>query len=157
MTHGETEQRPGSVTGSEPLLMYLVKQLELAVRSRLDEIIRPSGLTSLQYTALTVLERHPDMSTAQLARNSFVTPQSMADMITALETRGLIERHRDSLDRRRLVVALTDAGRELLDRYRPAVANMEAQMTAGLSKSQVTTLRQSLHTCHVNVSGRKTY
>lgn len=153
MTQGEAGQR----LGSEPLLMYQVKQLELAVRSRLDEIIRPSGLTSLQYTALTVLERHPDMSTAQLARNSFVTSQSMADMITALETRGLIERHRDSLDRRRLVVALTGAGRELLDRYRPEVANMEAQMTGGLSKSQITALRQALHTCHVNVSGRKTY
>jgi DNA-binding MarR family transcriptional regulator len=157
MTHGETEQRLESATGPEPLLMYLVKQLELAVRSRLDEIIRPAGLTSLQYTALTVLERHPDMSTAQLARNSFVTPQSMADMITALETRGLIERHRDSLDRRRLVVALTSAGRELLDRYRPEVAAMEAQMTAGLSKSQATTFRQTLRACHVNVSGRNTY
>jgi DNA-binding MarR family transcriptional regulator len=157
MTHGETEQRLGSATGPEPLLMYLVKQLELAVRSRLDDLIRPSGLTSLQYTALTVLERHPDMSTAQLARNSFVTSQSMADMITALETRGLIERHRDSLDRRRLVVALTGRGRELLDRYRPEVATMEAQMTAGLTKSQVASLRQALRACHVNVSGRSTY
>jgi DNA-binding MarR family transcriptional regulator len=157
MTHGETEQRLESATGPEPLLMYLVKQLELAVRSRLDEIIRPSGLTSLQYTALTVLERHPDMSAAQLARNSFVTSQSMADMITALETRGLIERHRDSLDRRRLVVALTRAGRELLDRYRSEVADMEAQLTEGLSKPQVAAFRQALRTCHVNVSGRNTY
>jgi DNA-binding MarR family transcriptional regulator len=154
MTHGETEHRLESVAGPEPMLMYLVKQLELAVRSRLDEIIRPSGLTALQYTALTVLERHPDMSTAQLARNSFVTSQSMADMITALETRGLIERHRDSLDRRRLVVALTPAGREFLDRVRPEVADLEARMTAGMSKPQITALRQALHSCHLNVSGR---
>jgi DNA-binding MarR family transcriptional regulator len=36
----------------------------------------------------------------------------MADMITALEGRGLIERSRDQADRRRLVVALSsDAGR----------------------------------------------
>ena len=44
------------------MLIYLVKQVELAVRSRLDELLRPDGLTALQYTALTVLERHPDMS-----------------------------------------------------------------------------------------------
>jgi DNA-binding MarR family transcriptional regulator len=49
-----------------------------------------------------VLERHPDLSTAELARDSFVTAQSMADMMTALEGRGLIERHRDRADRRSL-------------------------------------------------------
>jgi DNA-binding MarR family transcriptional regulator len=96
----------------------------------LDNLLRPAGLTALQYTALTVLERHPDMSAAQLARNSFVTAQSMADMITALEGRGLIERHRDQADRRRLGVALTTAGRELLDDYRDQVATLEKRMLA---------------------------
>src|SRR6516165_9973842 len=113
--------------GPEPMLLYLIKQVELAVRSHLDNLLRPAGLTALQYTALTVLERHPDMSTAQLARNSFVTAQSMADMITALESRGLIERNRDTVDRRRLVVALTPEGRKLLDLYRDEVFEMEAQ------------------------------
>jgi DNA-binding MarR family transcriptional regulator len=147
------EYRPASAPPApEPMFMYLVKQLELAIRSRLDDIIGPSGLTALQYTALTVLERHPGMSTAQLARNSFVTSQSMADMITALKSRGLIERNRDQADRRRLVVALTQEGRELLDRYRGSVSEMEAQMVAGLARAEVTRLRRSLYTCHVNLS-----
>jgi DNA-binding MarR family transcriptional regulator len=138
---------------AEPMLMYLVKQLELAVRSRLDDLFRPIGLTPLQYTALTVLERHPDLSSAQLARNSFVTAQSMADMITTLEGRGLIQRHRDRADRRRLVVALTADGRELLDRYRDQIAALEAQMLAGLTKAEITALRRSLHACHANLAG----
>jgi DNA-binding MarR family transcriptional regulator len=113
---------------ASPLLLYMLKQVELAVRARIDEIVRPVGLTAAQYTALTVLERHTDMSSAQLARNSFVTAQSMADMITALEGRKLIERHRDKSDRRRLVVALTDEGRALLDRCRDDVDALEATM-----------------------------
>ena len=120
-------------TEPAPLLLYLLKQVELAVRARLDEIVRPAGLTATQYTALTVLERHDDMSSAQLARHSFVTAQSMADMITTLEGRELIERHRDRADRRRLVVALTDEGRALLDRYREEVAALEGTMLTGLS------------------------
>ena len=138
---------------AEPMLMYLVKQVELAVRARLDDIVRPAGLTALQYTALTVLERHPDLSTAQLARNSFITSQSMADMIAVLQERGLIERHRDRADRRRLVVALTPGGLDLLDRFRGEVAAMEEQMLTGLTSPQVTALRRSLNTCHVNLSG----
>jgi DNA-binding MarR family transcriptional regulator len=138
--------------GTEPMLLYLVKQVELAVRSHLDNLLRPAGLTALQYTALTVLERHPDMSAAQLARNSFVTAQSMADMITALEGRGLIERHRDQADRRRLVVALTTAGRELLDDYRDQVATLEKRMLAGLGSGETSQLRHCLHACRANLS-----
>jgi DNA-binding MarR family transcriptional regulator len=135
------------------MLLYLVKQVELAVRSRLDEIFRPVGLTALQYTALTVLERHADMSAAQLARHSFVTAQSMGDMIAALTKRGLIERHRDRADRRRLVVALTPEGQALLDRYRDTVTVLEESMLAGLSETAVASLRHSLHTCHANLAG----
>lgn len=149
---------PGSAAepgepGPEPMLLYLVKQVELAIRSHLDDLFRPAGLTALQYTALTVLERHSDLSSAQLARNSFVTAQSMADMITALEGRGLIERHRDRVDRRRLVVALTDDGRELLDTYRHQVRALEEHMLGGLTKAQTSGLRRSLHACHANLAG----
>ena len=142
---------PGTGSGS-PLLLYMVKQVELVVRARIDEIVRPVGLTATQYTALTVLERHDDLSSAQLARNSFVTAQSMADMINALEGRRLIERHRDKSDRRRLVVALTDEGREMLDRCRDDIAALEATMLSGLSAAQTKALRTSLGTCHANLS-----
>ena len=145
--------RAAAPAGSEPMLLYLVKQVELVVRSHLDNLLRPAGLTALQYTALTVLERHPDMSAAQLARNSFVTAQSMADMIIALEGRGLIERHRDQADRRRLVVALTSAGRELLDDYRDQVTALEERMLAGLSGGETSQLRRSLHACRANLAG----
>jgi DNA-binding MarR family transcriptional regulator len=130
----------------------MLKQVELAVRARIDEIVRPVGLTAAQYTALTVLERHTDMSSAQLARNSFVTAQSMADMITALEGRRLIERHRDKSDRRRLVVALTNEGRTLLDRCRDDVDALEATMLSGLSTAQTKALRATLATCYTNLS-----
>src|SRR6201997_4962335 len=146
---------PAAAAGQDapkPMLLYLVKQVELAVRAHLDTLLRPAGLPALQYTALTVLERHPDMSAAQLARNSFVTAQSMADMITALEGRGLIERHRDQADRRRLVVALTAAGRELLDLHRNEVAALETRMLAGLGGDEVADLRHCLHVCHANLA-----
>ena len=130
-----------------PTLLYVIKQVELAVRARLEEILRPSGMTALQYTALTVLERHPDLSSAQLARNSFVTAQSMADMVVALEERGLIERHRDPADKRRLVLALTKDGQKLLRSVRGKVAALETEMISPLSERQAKDLRRSLEAC----------
>ena len=132
---------------ARPNLLYLVKQVELAVRARLDEALRPVPVTALQYTALTVLERRADLSTAQLARNAFVTDQSAADMVRVLEERGLIERVPDPEDRRRRVLRLTGPGRELLDRVRGDVDEVEALMLSALSADEAEALRRSLTTC----------
>jgi DNA-binding MarR family transcriptional regulator len=139
--------RSGAHAAPPTTLLYLMKQVELAVRAELDDLARPAGLTALQYTALTVLERHPDLTAAHLARHSFVTGQTMSDMVTALLDRGLIERHRDPVDRRRLVIALTPAGRRLLDRLRPQVAALETRMLAPLSHAQGAELRHLLEMC----------
>lgn len=132
---------------ARPSLLYLVKQLELAVRSRLDEVLRPASITPLQYTALTVLERRSDLSTAELARNAFVTDQSAADMIGVLEGRGLILRLPDPDDRRRRVLRLTTEGRELLDRVRADVDAVEERMLSPLAADEVDDLRRYVAAC----------
>ncbi|MEU6932914.1 MarR family transcriptional regulator [Streptomyces sp. NPDC046385] len=128
-----------------PSLLYSVKQVELATRARLDELLKPSGVTALQYTALTVLERRDGMSAAELARNSFVTPQSMSDLVGALERRGLITRTPDPVSRRRHVIGLTDAGRALLDLHAPAVRELEDEMLKGFAARERTAFRDYLN------------
>jgi DNA-binding MarR family transcriptional regulator len=133
-------------------MLYLVKQLELAVRAQLDEVLRPVAITPLQYTALTVLERRSDLSTAELARNAFVTDQSAADMIGVLESRGLILRHPDAADRRRRVVRLTAAGQELLDQVRADVDAVEERMLSPLATREAEDLRRYVAACRTALS-----
>lgn len=134
-------------------MLYLVKQVELAIRTRLDDLVRPAGLTVPQYTAMTVLERQPDLTAAQLARRSFVTAQSMADIVTALLDRGLLERHRDPTDRRRLLLALTATGQRMLDEYRPRVAALETLMLRDISRTEAAGFRRALESCRAALTG----
>ncbi|WP_370290037.1 MarR family winged helix-turn-helix transcriptional regulator [Nocardioides sp.] len=134
-----------------PSLLYAVKQVELAIRSRLDDLLRPSGITALQYTALTVLRRREGLTAAALARNSFVATQSMADLVGALQRQGLIDRHRDPDDRRRMLIVLTDAGRAVLERHDEEVVALEREMTAGLASLEVAALRTVLNRCRENL------
>ncbi|OIJ28519.1 MarR family winged helix-turn-helix transcriptional regulator [Nocardioides luteus] len=129
-----------------PLLLYVVKQLELATRARLDAVLKESGVTALQYTALSVLERRPTMSAADLARASFVRAQSAADLIGALERRGLIERRTDPDNRRRMLISLTAEGRTFLDTYDPRVEELEEQMLADLGPDDRKAFRTFLDT-----------
>jgi DNA-binding MarR family transcriptional regulator len=132
---------------ARPTMLYLVKQLELAVRAQLDEVLRPASITPLQYTALTVLERRSDLSTAELARNSFVTDQSAADMVGVLEERKLVLRVPDPVDRRRRVLRLTDEGRSLLDSLRDEVSGVETRMLAPLAAAEAEDLRRFVAVC----------
>jgi len=131
-------------TKTSPSLLYMVKQVELVVRSHLDELVKPSGITALQYTALTVLERHDGLSAAQLARDSFVTAQSIADLVRSLENRGLVRRERNPNSRRELLILLTDAGRELLERHAGPVRELEERMVSDLTAHQTEQFRQAL-------------
>lgn len=128
-----------------PSLLYSVKQVELATRARLDELLKPSGVTALQYTALTVLERRDGMSAAELARNSFVTPQSMSDLVGALERRGLITRSPDPASRRRHVISLTDDGRDLLALHATAVEELEDEMLRDFTAGERAVFRDLLN------------
>lgn len=130
----------------EPSLLYLVKQVELAIRSHLDELLRPHDLTTATYTALTVLRRGT-RTTADLARNSFVTPQAMADIVLALERRGLVARHADPVHGRRRLITLTPAGRSAIAGVAPEVAELEERMTAALAAADRRALRTSLESC----------
>jgi len=136
------------MTGAPPLTTYLVKQVEAAVRARLDTALRRHGITTVQYTALTVLEHRGGLSSAQLARRSFVRPQTMHEVVVGLERQGLIERH-PRADRRHVLLArLTPAGLGKLAECRADADLIERDMVGDLSAGEVATLRSLLDRCH---------
>ncbi|MDK1471881.1 MarR family transcriptional regulator [Streptomyces sp. 549] len=159
MAHPTGDDNDGSPAGTgdgpHPSLLYAVKQVELAARAHIDELVKPAGITALQYTALTVLRRRDGLSSAQLARNSFVTAQSMADMVTAVERRGLISRRRDPDNRRVLLISLTDTGRELLAAFDEAVDALEERMVSALTAAQRRNLEDYLNRCRAALSDQE--
>jgi DNA-binding MarR family transcriptional regulator len=138
----EREARYPVVTNAP--LLYALKRVELAVRAHLDELLRRSGITALQYTALTVLELHDGLPAAQLARRSFVTAQSVSDMVRTLEQRGLIVREPNPQSRRELLIRLTDAGRRVLAEHADDVQALERRMVGGLTDRQIQQFRAAL-------------
>jgi DNA-binding MarR family transcriptional regulator len=134
-------------TPASPRITYMVKQLELAARAEMDRIVSDFGVTALQYTALSVLARHPGMSGAQLARRSFVSAQAGSEMISALERKGLITRAPDESNRRILRVTLTAAGERLLADCDERMDRLEARMLSRLEPDDLPVFRRILSSC----------
>ena len=77
---------------TEPRIGYVVGRLDRALRREISALVAPHGLTVSKYTALSILCEKPGLSNAQLARRTYVTPQSMNEVLSSLEADGLIVR-----------------------------------------------------------------
>lgn len=132
----------------EPRISYVIARLERAVRAKINERVRPYGLTTLQYTTLSVLgSRGGPLSNAQLARRAYMTPQAMIEVLNALEEKGLVRRDPHPNHRRVYPASLTDEGRSVLAECDAAVEALENQMLAGLDPEERVLLHEWLKEC----------
>ena len=148
MTDTIDTSAPALAEAVEPRISYVVARLERAVRAAVNERVRPHGLTTLQYTTLSVLgARGRPLSNAQLARRAYMTPQSMIEVIDALERKGLIRRDPHPNHRRVLPATVTAKGLRVLEACDAAVEQMEEEMLVGLSPDERESLLAWLKTC----------
>src|SRR5215210_8834606 len=71
---------------------YELKRVQHDLRLYMDAGLRELDVTTPQYAALSVLAEEPGISNAALARRSFVTPQTMNQIMLRLEAAGLVGR-----------------------------------------------------------------
>ena len=93
-----------------------------------------------QGTVLARLEREGPQTTSALAAAERVRPQSMATTIGELLTAELVARRPDPLDRRRILIEITDLGTETLEHDRQRREGWLAAAIAELSKEEQKTL-----------------
>jgi DNA-binding MarR family transcriptional regulator len=139
---------------AEPRISYALARLHQLVFASVSEVAARHGLTALQFTTLSVLNRHgTPLSSSQLARRSFMTAQSMHEVIHRLETDGLIQRNPHPYHGRKLPASLTAKGRRVLAACEAAVAEFEATMLSGFSKSDRTTFLEIVKSAVQNLGG----
>jgi DNA-binding MarR family transcriptional regulator len=147
-------KRPGADGTAEPRISYAIARLHQLVFASVSELAARHRLTALQFTTLSVLNRHgAPLSSSQLARRSFMTAQSMHEVIHRLEEDGLIERTPHPDHGRKLPASLTAKGRRVLATCEAAVADFEAAMLKGFSKSDRVTFLNVLKSAVQNLGG----
>lgn len=143
----------GSDDGSEPTLLYLVGRVDRVVRQAIGKVVGAQGLSVNQYTTLSVLDRRSGLSNAQLARRALVSPQSMNEVLLALEQRGLVQRRAHPDHGRILQTRLTAKGRSVLAACDAEVRQVEARMVGSMSDEDRAALRTALLRCIRSLQG----
>jgi DNA-binding MarR family transcriptional regulator len=111
-----------------------VSDVAVALRDSIGLLLRrmrqqqpDGGLTLPENAAMTRLNRGGPTTSSALAKLEQISPQSMGATLAGLEARGLVARHPDPEDGRRVVLSVTEAGQRILQDKRNARTDQLAQ------------------------------
>ena len=125
-------------------LGYLLYRVMAALRPQVNAELRPLGLGLPEFVCLRVLSTSPGRSSAELARDTNVSPQAMNIVLRGLQDRDVVTRPASVSSGRALPAQLTAKGRALLKRAEAAVSTAEERMMSHLSEDERRALKRLL-------------
>ncbi len=129
--NAEAEQEAEEVAAALYLSVGLFKR-------RLRQVPAEGELSLPESSALRRLERGGPATVTVLAKAEQISVQSMGATLSALEARGLIERHPDLADGRRWVMSVTGAGLVALsDKRNARIAQLARVLAAEFTPAEL--------------------
>jgi DNA-binding MarR family transcriptional regulator len=99
---------------SDSVLISLRRIIQaIDIHSR--QLVRQHGITTPQLIILKQIEGKKTITVTQLAKQVSLKQATVTDILNRLERKGLLQRQKDTGDRRRVLVKETDAGKKLLE------------------------------------------
>lgn len=138
------------------LIGYSLKKTQHALRLKMDDTLKKLNLTTPQYAVLAQLELSDQLSNAELARRSFITPQTMHAIVSKLEQQNLIIRKHAPNHGRILSTSLTSKGLTAVQRAHKLIETVEEKMTVTMSQNKIEVLEKLLHECLNNLQNENT-
>ena len=126
---------PGSSSSAAEVAANLVRTADALV-AEIDRRRREiADLSASGFQALAILDGAGEPIAGHvIAERLLVSSASMTSLLDTLERRGLIERHPHPVDRRKVLIHLTDEARAIVDRMLPAVHAASTEAFAHLSE-----------------------
>jgi DNA-binding MarR family transcriptional regulator len=111
--------------------LRLIWRLNHAIEQRSMAMEAQLGVTAQQRMVIRYIGGHPDLTPGRLAEQMHLDAGTVSATLARLERRGLLVRGRNPVDRRRVTLRLTPAGR-VLDK--PAAGTVERAVEGMLDR-----------------------
>jgi DNA-binding MarR family transcriptional regulator len=130
--------------GIEDRLGYLLGRAHDENRAIVERALASTGLAAKELGALTILAEEGPLSQQRLGERQGVDRTTMVAVVDGLERKGLVERRRNSADRRAYALHATPKGRRTLERATAAAERAEAEFLEPLPAPERRRLKESL-------------
>jgi MarR family transcriptional regulator, 2-MHQ and catechol-resistance regulon repressor len=116
------------------------------------EVLREHNLSFASFSTLFIVWIWGPIETRDIAKSQAVSKATVTSLLITLEKRGLVKRRASKVDRRLVIVKLTDAGRTLIEWLFPKFNQGESEMASVLTASEQDTLAHLLRKIVTGVS-----
>jgi DNA-binding MarR family transcriptional regulator len=130
-------------------LLFLVSR---AHHNRANRVFTQIGLFRGQQSVLFELGHQEGITQSELAEKLEITTATMTNMLTRMESAGLITRCRDQTDTRCSRIFLTENGKSTLLKARELTDKMDSSAFAGFSSDEQASLNSFLERIHHNLT-----
>ena len=130
---GKGSKTVGPLATSPSHLMHRALQLALDIYA---EETGPDGLTQRQFAVLEAASLKSGLTQTELVRMTGIDRSTLADLVTRMTAKGLLERERSTLDARAKAVRLSTEGAARLEAARPRVEAADKRIMGLLPKGQ---------------------
>lgn len=96
-------------------ILQALRRIIRAVDIHSHKLASLHNITGPQLACLLAIEEEGSLTSVKLAKKVYLSPSTVVGIIDRLEEKGLIERNRDSRDRRQIHISITPAGQQLID------------------------------------------
>jgi DNA-binding MarR family transcriptional regulator len=139
-------ERPGTPVDGIGIVTRIWRCAKLLGEDR-RRVLAAAGADSATLDLLSVLRRSGPpyrLTTREITDRTLVTAGAISQRLARAEREGLVERSAEAQGSRAVLVALTPAGHELVDRLVDRVLGREAELISRLSQAQQDTLTELL-------------
>ena len=100
-------------------VLIAIRRIIQAIDLHSRDLVRQFGLTGPQLIVLQELSRSEEVSVGEIAKAISLGQATVTGILERLENRGLIVRQRSKSDKRRVLVRVTPASKQLLEKAPP--------------------------------------
>ena len=115
-------------------------------------ILEREKISASHWIMLRILAEQGDLNQLELGQRAGIPATTMVSALDGLESRALIRRRRDPLDRRKYYISITDAGCALISRLLPAMHDAAHQSMAGIASDKISIFWEVLLKMEGNLS-----
>lgn len=125
-------------------LGYRIRRAQLWVFKDVSRRLAAFDMSPAQFSVLSVIDANPGVNQLAIAQLLLIERAGLGRLVDQLERRTLLQRKPSAINRRYYALHLTSAGKKLLERMRPAIAESETALAAKLGPRAYQQLQRAL-------------
>jgi len=132
-------------------LGFVINRTALALKKKLEENLKPLGITAVQFAILKRLWEEDGLSQKEIAERTFKQGAEITLLIDKLAAKGMVVRDRDARDRRAYRICLTEKAVSMENEAVAIAKSTLKEALDGISAEDVKLVMQVMNTIYRNI------